>query len=31
MEIEIEVECPCCGNYFTTTIEIEPDELDWRD
>jgi len=31
MEIEIEVECPCCGKYFSTIVEVEPDNLNWRD
>jgi len=26
MEIEVEVECPCCGELFATTVEIEVDD-----
>lgn len=27
MEIEVEVECPICGELFTTVIEIETESL----
>jgi len=28
MEIEVEVECPCCNELFTTTVEIDPDDYE---
>ena len=26
MEIDVEVECPCCGEIFTTTVEVDPED-----
>jgi hypothetical protein len=33
VEQEVEVECPYCNRVFTTTVvvEIEPQDVDWRD
>ena len=28
MEIEVEVECPCCNELFTTTVEVDTDDYE---
>ena len=28
MEVEVEVECPCCNELFTTTVEIDQEDFE---